>query len=140
MLAPAFTRGVEGWSFFKQYCEDRVEGKAGGVGAYLLQYGLGAELFQHQDGGEHLRDGFDTELVVGIAYVEGGAVGERYTDAEEIRVDVGKERDVVGVVSAGDVLALIVGLLDGLLDLGVGNFLFHKYSCLCVLDFRIRVA
>ncbi len=92
----------------QQNSEDRVERQAGGVCADLFEHCVGAVLLQNQDCGEHLGHGLDAELIVGVAYVDGRTVKKGDTDTEQVGVDVGQERNIIGVMTTGYIFALII--------------------------------
>lgn len=97
--------------------EDRlygVERQTRGIGADLLQKSLRSHLPHDEDRGVNLGDRLYPEPRIGIADLDQLAVAQAYADAEEIRVDIVEEGDVVRIVPTIGVLIGQIGLLDGL--------------------------
>ena len=69
-------------------------------------------------GREDLRDGLDGDLGLEVARRVHLAVRGHDRDAEQLRIDLGEGRNVVGVLALLQVLVLRVGGIDRLLDVG----------------------
>ena len=69
--------------------------------------------------------GFYTEAIVSISHMDGLPVEQADTDSKEIFVDICQVGDIVGVLAARFVLAALVGLLYGLANRCVVDFLDH---------------
>ena len=95
------------------------------IGADLRQHLLCAVLVHRQDGRRDFRYRFDAEFVIGVAHGDHLPVGQAGRDAEEGRRYVGQVGDIVGVLAARFVLAALVGLLYGLANRCVVDFLDH---------------
>ena len=67
---------------------------------------------------EDLRDRLDRDLGLDVAGGVDLAVGGHQRDAEQVRIDLGERRDVVGVLAFLEVLVLRVGGVDRRLDVG----------------------
>ena len=66
--------------------------------------------------GEDLRDRLDRHLGLHVAGGVDLAVGGDHRDPEQVGIDGGERRDVVGVLAFLEVLEFGVGRIDGLLD------------------------
>ena len=97
--------------------DDRVEARAGRVDADLLLDRLEPLLLDDLRHREDLRDRLDRDLGLHVAGGVDLAVGGHHGDAEQVRVDLGQRRDVVGVLAFLECSELRVGRVDGLLDL-----------------------
>ena len=110
---------------FEQDRHDRIERQPRRIGADLRQHLLCAVLVHRQDGRRDFRYRFDAEFVIGVSHGDHFAVGQAGRDAEEGRRYVGQVGDIVGVLAARFVLAALVGLLYGLANRCVVDFLDH---------------
>ncbi len=82
-MAPAFTSGVDGWSFSNKIAMMELKGKPV-ASAPIISSTLSTVLAEYQDSGQHLGNGFDTEAIVSISQLDGFSVHQTDTDSEEI--------------------------------------------------------
>ena len=100
-IAPAFTSGVEGWSFSSSSAMIELKGSPVGVGADLGEHLFGAVLVHRQDGGGDFRHRFDAEAVVGVADRHDCRPSARQTEMpKSVGGHVFQIGDVVGVLAA----------------------------------------
>ena len=122
---PGVHQRRRGMVVFEQDRHDRIERQPRRIGADLRQHLLCAVLVHRQDGRRDFRYRFDAEFVIGVAHGDHLPVGQAGRDAEEGRRYVGQVGDIVGVLAARFVLAALVGLLYGLANRCVVDFLDH---------------
>ena len=79
--------------------DDRVEARAGRVDADPLLDRLEALLLDDLRHREDLRDRLDRDLGLDVAGGVDLAVGGHQRDAEQVRIDLGERRNVVGVLA-----------------------------------------
>ena len=92
--------------------DDRVEARAGGVDADPLFDRLEPLFLDDLGHREHLGDRLDRDFGLEVAGGVDLAVGGDQRDAEQIRVDLGERRNVVGVLAFLEVLVLVEGGVD----------------------------
>ena len=93
--------------------DDRVEPGAGRVDADPLLDRVEALLLDHLRHREDLGDRLNRDLGLDVAGGVDLAVDGHQRDAEQVRIDLGERRDVVGVLAFLERLELIERVVDG---------------------------
>lgn len=81
-MAPAFTNGVEGWSFSSKMAMMELNGSPVASAPNHVQHFLCTVLAQDKDGRVYLRDGLYTETIVCVTYIDGLPVHQADAESE----------------------------------------------------------